>query len=55
MDGGEVWLIKVENGVAYVQMLGACGGCSMANTTLKLAIESTVMAECPEITEVLQV
>ncbi|MEO6912879.1 MAG: NifU family protein [Candidatus Baltobacteraceae bacterium] len=55
MDGGEVWLIKVENGVAYVQMLGACGGCSMANTTLKFAIESTVMAECPEITEVLQV
>ncbi len=55
MDGGEVWLIKVENGIAYVQMLGACGGCSMANTTLKTAIEATVMAECPEITEVLQV
>ena len=22
-DGGEVWLIKVEDGVAWVQMLGA--------------------------------
>ena len=55
MDGGEVWLIRVENNVAFVQMLGACGGCSMANTTLKFAIETTVKADVPEITEVLQV
>lgn len=55
MDGGEVWLIKVENNVAFVQMLGACGGCSMANTTLKMAIEQTVKMEVPEITSVEQI
>lgn len=55
MDGGEVWLIKVENGVAFVQMLGACGGCSMANATLKMAIEQTVTADVPEITAVEQI
>ncbi|MDQ6826329.1 MAG: NifU family protein [Candidatus Eremiobacteraeota bacterium] len=55
MDGGEVWLIKVENGIAFVQMLGACGGCAMSNATLKMAIERVVRAECPEITSVEQI
>lgn len=54
-DGGEVWLIKVEDGIAWVQMLGACGGCSAANMTLKGAIELVVTAEVPEVREVLQV
>ncbi len=54
-DGGEVWLIKVENGTAFVQMLGACGGCPASTMTLKGAIEAVVVAEVPEVTEVLQV
>lgn len=55
MDGGEVWLIKVENNTAFVQMLGACGGCPMSNMTLKGAIESVVRADVPEIEEVVQI
>lgn len=54
-DGGEVWLIKVEGSTAYVQMLGACGGCPASNMTLKGAIEAVVTADVPEITEVLEV
>lgn len=54
-DGGEVWLMKVENGTAYVQMLGACGGCPASTMTLKGAIEAVVVADVPEVTEVLQV
>jgi Fe-S cluster biogenesis protein NfuA len=54
-DGGEVWLIKIEDGVAWVQMLGACGGCPASNMTLKGAIEAVVCADVPEIREVLQV
>jgi len=53
-DGGEVWLIRVEGATAYVQMLGACGGCPASNMTLKGAIEAIVTSEVPEITEVLQ-
>jgi len=41
MDGGEVWLIKVEDGTAFVQMLGA--------------IETVVCADVPEIREVVQI
>jgi Fe-S cluster biogenesis protein NfuA len=54
-DGGEVWLIKVENETAFVQMLGACGGCPASNFTLKGAIETIVTADVPEVKEVVQV
>ena len=54
-DGGEVWLIKVEEGTAYVQMLGACGGCPASTMTLKGAIEAVVVADVPEVTQVLEV
>ena len=54
-DGGEVWLVRIEGSVAYVQMLGACGGCPASHLTLKGAIEAIVTAEVPEITEVVQV
>ena len=54
-DGGEVWLMKVADGRAYVQMLGACGGCPASTMTLKGAIETVVIADVPEIQEVLQI
>jgi Fe-S cluster biogenesis protein NfuA len=54
-DGGDVWLVKVEGDRAYVQMLGACGGCAASNMTLKGAIEAVVTSDVPEIIEVLQV
>ena len=55
MDGGEVWLIRVDGETAYVQMLGACGGCPASTMTLKGAIETVVCAEVPEIRDVLQI
>jgi Fe-S cluster biogenesis protein NfuA len=54
-DGGEVWLIRVADGVAVVQMLGACGGCPASTMTLKGAIEAVVTAEVPEVREVVQI
>jgi Fe-S cluster biogenesis protein NfuA len=54
-DGGDVWLIKVDGDVAYVQMLGACGGCAASHMTLKGGIEAVVREDVPEIAQVLQV
>jgi Fe-S cluster biogenesis protein NfuA len=54
-DGGDVWLIKVETDVAYVQMIGACGGCPASNATLKGGIEAVVREDVPEIRTVEQV
>ena len=54
-DGGDVWLVRVADGVAYVQMIGACGGCPMSNATLKDGIERIVRERCPEIATVEQI
>jgi Fe-S cluster biogenesis protein NfuA len=54
-DGGDVWLINIDDDVAYVQMVGACGGCAAAMTTLKLGIERAVRTDVPEIRAVEQV
>ena len=54
-DGGDVWLVKVDDGVAYVQMIGACGGCPASNSTLKGGIEAVVREDVPEIRAVEQV
>jgi Fe-S cluster biogenesis protein NfuA len=51
-DGGDVWLIRIENQTAYVQMLGACGGCAAAHLTLKNGIEAVILEDVPEITAV---
>ncbi|MDB5094429.1 MAG: NifU-like nitrogen fixation protein [Candidatus Eremiobacteraeota bacterium] len=54
-DGGDVWLIRVDADVAYVQMIGACGGCPASNATLKGGIEAVVREDVPEIRRVEQV
>lgn len=54
-DGGEVWLVRVDGPTAFVQMLGACGGCPASTMTLKGAIEAVVTADVPEITSVVEI
>jgi len=48
-DGGDCVLIKVEDGIAYVQLTGACHGCPSALATLKSGIEARVREAIPEI------
>lgn len=55
MDGGEVELVDVEEGVAKVRMMGACGGCPMSTMTLKMGIERAIRAQVPEVKTVEQV
>jgi Fe-S cluster biogenesis protein NfuA len=54
-DGGDVWLIRVENETAVVQMLGACGGCPASHLTLKNGIEAVIREDVPEITTVVAI
>ena len=39
LDGGDIELIGIRDGKVYVQLQGACVGCSSSNTTLKFGIE----------------
>ena len=49
MDGGEVELVEIEEGVAKVRMMGACGGCPMSTMTLKMGIERAIRQAVPEV------
>ncbi|MDE5926100.1 MAG: NifU family protein [Helicobacter sp.] len=38
-DGGNVTLLKIENGKVFVRLEGACKGCPSSAQTLKFGIE----------------
>ncbi|MBD1401427.1 NifU family protein [Pelovirga terrestris] len=55
-DGGDVELVDVsDEGVVSVKLTGACGSCPMSTMTLKMGIEKNLMAQIPEVKEVVQV
>jgi len=55
-DGGNVELVDVSaDGIVSVRLTGACGSCPMSTMTLKMGIERTLMANLPEVKEVVQV
>jgi Fe-S cluster biogenesis protein NfuA len=52
-DGGDIELVDVsEDGVVKVKLKGACGGCPMAQMTLKDGVERALKEAIPEITSV---
>lgn len=55
-DGGDVEYVSMtDDGVVSVKLTGACGGCPMAEMTLKMGIEKFLKKEVPEIKEVVGV
>ncbi|MDR1901813.1 MAG: NifU family protein [Treponema sp.] len=55
-DGGDVEFISLaEDGTVSLKLTGACGGCPMAQMTLKMGIENYLRKEVPEVTAVVGV
>jgi Fe-S cluster biogenesis protein NfuA/nitrite reductase/ring-hydroxylating ferredoxin subunit len=50
--GGDVNLVRVEDGTAYVRLEGACNGCSMSSVTLRNLVEESLVQGVPSITAV---
>lgn len=50
--GGFASLVKVEGEVAHVAMGGGCQGCAVSAMTLRDGIQAAILANVPEITEV---
>ena len=48
-DGGDIEFVKIEDGIVYVRLLGACVGCPSGNLTLKDGIEAILLEEVPGI------
>ena len=52
MDGGDIELVDVVDGLVKLRLVGACAGCPSSMMTLKAGIERAIRAEVPEITGV---
>jgi len=52
MDGGDIELVEIVDGVVRLRLLGACHGCPSSMMTLKMGIERAIRAEVPEIKSV---
>lgn len=52
MDGGDIVLQGVEDGVVSLQMVGACGGCPLSMMTLKAGIERILKDRVPGVSAV---
>ena len=50
MDGGDIELVDVVDGVVKLRLVGACAGCPSSMMTLQMGIERAIRAEVPEIT-----
>lgn len=48
-DGGDIEILRIEDGIVYVKMLGACDGCMAIDITLKQGIETMLLENVPGI------
>ena len=51
-DGGDIEILRLEDGVLSVRFHGRCQGCPHANRTLKNTVEATLKKYIPEIISV---
>ncbi|MDA8388071.1 MAG: NifU family protein [Nitrospiraceae bacterium] len=51
-EGGDIELVRVEGGIVYVKLKGACEGCPMSMLTMKNWVEAVLKKELPEISGV---
>ncbi|MBI3087462.1 MAG: NifU family protein [Candidatus Omnitrophica bacterium] len=49
MDGGDIELVDVADGIVKLRLVGSCHGCPSSMMTLKAGIERAIQAEVPEI------
>jgi len=49
VDGGDVQLVDIEDGIVKVKLQGSCAGCPFSQMTLKNFIEKELKKAVPEI------
>ena len=55
MDGGDILFERLENGIVYLHMTGACSGCPSSTMTLKMGIQNRLQQEFPEVVDVMPI
>jgi Fe-S cluster biogenesis protein NfuA len=51
-DGGDMILLGVDGGTVNLQLVGACGGCPISETTVTAGIERILRDRVPGVTDV---
>jgi Fe-S cluster biogenesis protein NfuA len=51
--GGDVELLRVEQGVVRIKLMGSCGSCPSSSVTLKSAVEDALYEAAPDIVELI--
>lgn len=51
-DGGDCELVKVEDGVVWVRLVGSCVGCPSSLATLKGGLQLRIKEAVPEVSSV---
>ena len=51
-DGGDIELVKYEDGIAYIKFIGACADCGLQNVTLNDGIKEFLVNEIDEVIDV---
>ena len=54
-DGGNIEIVKIEDGIVYVKMLGQCDGCFALDVTLKQGIERMLLENVPGVIGVVNI
>ncbi len=52
MDGGDVELVDIEDGVVKVRLKGTCAGCPMSQMTVKWGVENYLKKKVPGVKSV---
>jgi Fe-S cluster biogenesis protein NfuA len=55
MDGGDITVVDVQDGIVRVRLHGACHACASTQVTLQQGVERLLRQEIPEIRGVEQV
>lgn len=55
LDGGDIAFLTVKNGTIYVQLQGACIGCSSSGNTLKYGVERQLRMDIHPVLNVINV
>ena len=55
LDGGDIELVGIEDGIVTIRLFGACDGCPMSPVTLRGGVERMLMQDVPEVRGVVAV
>jgi len=55
LDGGDIELVGIADGIVSIRLFGACDGCPMSPVTLRAGVERIIREDVPGIRSVVAV